>query len=234
MSNVVSPKNERELIDKVEHISGYTIGDVAGALNVKVPANLKRNKGWAGTLLEHYLGAKAGSKPQQDFPNLGIELKTVPVDSHGYPLETTFVCVAPLVANSGVVWKSSHVRYKLQKVLWLPIEGQRDINLADRRIGVPILWSPSPAEEKVLKRDWQELMDMIVLGSVEKITARHGQYLQLRPKAANGRQLTEAIDAKGQRILTRPRGFYLKKHFTAAILRNYLAHANCVGGISED
>jgi len=230
----VSPKSEKALLAQAEHIAGYTIGDVAGALNVKVPTNLKRNKGWVGTLLEYYLGKKAGSKPQQDFVNLGIELKTIPVDSHGYPLETTFVCVAPLVANSGVIWQSSHVRYKLQKVLWLPIEGQRAINLADRRIGVPILWSPSPAEEKVLKQDWQELMDMIVLGHVEKITARYGECLQLRPKAANGRSLTEAIDAKGQRILTRPRGFYLKKHFTAAILRNYLAHCDFFGDMSKD
>ncbi len=27
---------------------------------------------------------------------LGVELKTIPVDSLGRPLETTFVCVAPV------------------------------------------------------------------------------------------------------------------------------------------
>lgn len=53
-------------------------------------------------LLELYLGAMAGSKPEQDFPELGIELKTIPVDAAGKPLETTFVCVAPLTGNSGV------------------------------------------------------------------------------------------------------------------------------------
>lgn len=54
-------------------------------------------------------------------------------------------------------------------------------------------------------------MDMIVLGQVERITARHGEVLQLRPKAANARALTEAIGARGEPILTLPRGFYLKK-----------------------
>ncbi len=39
----------------------------------------------------------------------------------------------------------------------------------------------------------EELMDMIVLGQVERITARHGEYLQIRPKAANAKALTEAI-----------------------------------------
>jgi hypothetical protein len=59
-------------------------------------------------------------------------------------------------------------------------------------------------------------MDMIVLGQVERITARHGEVLQLRPKAANSKALTEAIGAQGEPILTLPRGFYLKKNFTGA------------------
>ncbi len=45
--------------------------------------------------------------------------------------------------------------------------------------------------------DWEELMDLIVLGEVERITARHGEVLQLRPKAANSKALTEAIGAHG-------------------------------------
>ena len=59
--------------------------------------------------------------------------------------------------------------------------------------------------------DWEELMDLIVLGEVERITARHGEVLQLRPKAANSKALTEAIGARGEIILTLPRGFYLKR-----------------------
>ncbi|PTI95482.1 DNA mismatch repair protein MutH, partial [Staphylococcus succinus] len=42
--------------------------------------------------------------------------------------------------------------------------------------------------------------------------------LQIRPKAANAKALTEAIGAWGERILTLPRGFYLKKNFTSALL----------------
>ena len=69
--------------------------------------------------------------------------------------------------------------------------------------------------------DWEELMDLIVLGQVERITARHGEVLQLRPKAANSKALTEAIGAHGEPIMTLPRGFYLKKNFTAALLARH-------------
>ena len=82
-------------------------------------------------------------------------------------------------------------------------------------------WSPNEEEDRQLREDWEELMDMIVLGQVERITARHGEYLQIRPKAANAKALTEAIGARGERILTLPRGFYLKKNFTSALLARH-------------
>ncbi|WP_322619411.1 MutH/Sau3AI family endonuclease [Leptospira borgpetersenii] len=86
----------------------------------------------------------------------------------------------------------------------MPVEGEREIPLAERRVGAPLLWSPSPQEDDQLRRDWEELMDLIVLGQVERITARHGEVLQLRPKAANSKALTPAFGAHGEPIMTLP------------------------------
>ena len=215
------PQSENELMARASALAGYSMGELARQIGLPVPADLKRDKGWVGMLLERYLGANAGSKPEQDFSAIGVELKTIPVDGQGRPLETTFVSVAPLTGNSGVTWDNSHVRYKLSRVLWIPVEGDRAIPLAERHVGSPLLWSPSPEEEQQLRQDWEELMDMIVLGEVEQITARHGEVLQIRPKAANSQALTEGIGRDGQPIMTLPRGFYLKKSFTAALLARH-------------
>lgn len=215
------PNSESALFYQAKAIAGYTLGELAALAGMTPPKNLKRHKGWVGGLLELWLGASAGSKPEQDFAALGIELKTIPVDAHGRPLETTFVCVAPLTGNSGVTWETSHVKHKLKRVLWIPVEGERQIPLAERHVGSPLLWSPDPEEEEQLRQDFEELMDLIVLGHVERITARHGEVLQLRPKAANSRVLTEAVGMDGSSILTLPRGFYLKKNFTAALLARH-------------
>lgn len=215
------PATRDELLRQAQSLAGYRLGELAALAGVVTPPDLKRDKGWIGALLELWLGASAGSKPEQDFAELGVELKTIPVDSAGRPLETTFVCVAPLTGNSGVVWENCHVRHKLQCVLWIPVEGERTIPLAMRRVGTPLLWQPSLEEEWQLKSDWEELMDLIVLGHIEEVTARHGEVLQLRPKAANNKALTEAIGKHGQPIMTLPRGFYLKKPFTAALLARH-------------
>ncbi|MFB6434863.1 MAG: DNA mismatch repair endonuclease MutH [Candidatus Malihini olakiniferum] len=223
MPNPIStpPGNEHTLLQRAHALAGYTLAELAAMANLLLPANLKRDKGWVGVLIERFLGASAGSKPEQDFPDIGVELKTIPIDEEGRPLETTFVSVAPLTGNNGMTWESSLVRHKLARVLWVPVEGSRKIPLAERHIGTPLIWSPSPEEETLLRRDWEELMDMIILGKIKSISARHGEILQLRPKAANSKALTKAIGEFGWPIMALPRGFYLKKPFTARLLAHH-------------
>jgi DNA mismatch repair protein MutH len=217
------PNSIWQLLDRAEKLAGLSLGELAHIASIQVPANFKRHKGWTGQLLELFLGAAAGSKPQQDFPEIGVELKTIPIDDNGKPLETTYVCYAPLTHTAGIEWHNSNVKNKLSTVLWIPIEGQREIAPALRRIASPVLWTPSAEQEELLRQDWEELMELISLGKVENITARTGQVLQLRPKAADGKALTDAIGDKGQIIQTRPRGFYLRKNFTGQILAEYFS-----------
>ncbi|HHF4124248.1 TPA: DNA mismatch repair endonuclease MutH [Haemophilus influenzae] len=216
------PQTLEQLLSQAQSIAGLTFGELADELHIPVPIDLKRDKGWVGMLLETALGATAGSKAEQDFSHLGVELKTLPINAEGYPLETTFVSLAPLVQNSGVKWENSHVRHKLSCVLWMPIEGSRHIPLRERHIGAPILWKPTAEQECQLKQDWEELMDLIVLGKLEQITARIGEVMQLRPKGANSRAVTKGIGKNGEIIDTLPLGFYLRKEFTAQILNAFL------------
>ena len=216
------PQTLEQLLSQAQSIAGLTFGELADELHIPVPPDLKRDKGWVGMLLERALGATAGSKAEQDFSHLGVELKTLPINAEGYPLETTFVSLAPLVQNSGVKWENSHVRHKLSCVLWMPIEGSRHIPLRERHIGAPILWKPTAEQERQLNQDWEELMDLIVLGKLDQITARIGEVMQLRPKGANSRSITKGIGRNGEVIETLPLGFYLRKAFTAGILNDFL------------
>jgi DNA mismatch repair protein MutH len=214
----VSPDNELQLCQRAGALTGCRLDTLAASVGLVVPQSIGNTKGWAGLLIEQTLGASSGSKPQQDFPHLGIELKTIPVDERGKPLESTFVCVAPLIGNSGLTWSTSLVKHKLQRVLWIPIVGQRGCLWAERWIGVPLLWSPSSQQEQQLQADWEELMDYIVLGNLAQISAYQGEILQLRPKAANSRARTSAVDDKGRPISALPLGFYLRSAFTAQLL----------------
>ncbi len=123
--------------------------------------------------------------------------------------------MAPLTSNSGVTRETSHVRHKLKRVLWVPVEGDRSIPLAERRVGSPLLWSPSEEEDRQLRLDWEELMDMIVLGRGTHYRPPW-RSLTTAAQSRHAVALTEAIGARGEPILTLPRGFYLKKFYAGA------------------
>ncbi|MEM5504533.1 DNA mismatch repair endonuclease MutH [Shewanella frigidimarina] len=215
-----SPLDLNELMQRAHNMAGIRLADIAADNHIMVPADLRRDKGWVGQLIEAELGALAGSRPEQDFLHLGVELKTIPIDHNGKPLETTYVTVAQLTNIQGMTWENSLVYHKLQRVLWVPVEGERSIPVGERRIGTPILWQPNTTQARQLQQDWEEIMELIALGKVDKITARHGEVLQLRPKAANSKTLTESIAEDGSIQLSNPRGFYLKIDFTQQILTN--------------
>lgn len=217
------PRSEDELLRRTSAIAGLSIREIALQSGMSVPTNSTRAKGFVGQLLEVVLGANAGSLPEPDFQLIGVELKTIPVSEHGKPFESTYVCTAELEHDKDPVWERSVVHHKLGRVLWLPIITAPGLAPAERRVGGAVLWSPSDAEQMRLRTDWEELMDSIVLGEVEQISAHQGECLQIRPKAADSRSRRWGVNEQGVRIKTLPRGFYLRPTFTAAILKGSYA-----------
>ena len=218
---IKAPATEAELITRAKSLTGKSLAQIAGQLDQLVPEDLGRNKGWAGELIEQYLGATASNLPIPDFCDLGIELKTIPINKNGKAAESTYVCTVSVNDNIGLNWDSSTVKLKLGRVLWVPIEAVPGLQLAERRIGKAFLWSPDPQQQKDLETDWQELMDMLKMGEISKIDSSYGKILQIRPKAANASVLTQATTESGEITRTLPRGFYLRPQFTNTLLDEY-------------
>lgn len=213
-----SPKTESELIDRCLVIEGLSFAQLALRLGVIIPTNPSQRKGWLGMAIEYALGADAQNKALPDFQALAIELKTLPLSALGKPCESTFVTSIPLLSIHQQTWQTSQCFAKLKRVLWIPIEGDKTLPYAQRRIGRGFLWSPTKEQEHQLAQDWTYLTTLISTGQLESIDAKQGEYLQIRPKAANGRSLCYAYDAQGNKIQTLPRGFYLRASFTAQVM----------------
>jgi len=218
-----APNTETELLRRAHRIAGLSFSDLATSLDWQVPESFHRAKGWVGQLLEAALGADASTRSEPDFVQLGVELKSIPVDLKGRPRETTFVCSASLTQMREWTWHQSRVRKKLARVLWIPVQAEPDLAIASRRIGSPLLWSPSDAQEQALKTDWESFAERIAAGYVETITAKEGLVLQMRPKGANAAARRWGHDADGAIFQTQPKGFYLRTKFTQQILQqNYV------------
>lgn len=214
---IPAPASADELHERARWLAGRTIGEVAAALGESPPVTGVRGKGKVGGLLERALGASAGSHAGPDFPELGVELKTIPLDRAGVPRESTFVCRIALGNADTEEWSTSVARAKLAHVLFVPVYVDAAAP-ASARLGEPRLWRPTVGQDAVLRSDFEDAMGLIGAGAVEALDARRGRWMQVRPKAASGQTRTVAFGRDGERIATVPRGFYLRVSFTRALL----------------
>ena len=214
------PKTEEELIRRCQNIQGLSFNQLSSALDIDIPVSPIQRKGWVGMALEQKLGANACNKSLPDFQQLGVELKTLPIGKSGRPAESTYITSIPLLTIHQQNWPTSQCFGKLKRVLWIPVEGDTEIPFGHRRIGCGFIWSPTKEQERILAADWNYLVLQISTGHLPSLNATAGEYLQIRPKAANGSSLCDAYDAEGNKVKTLPRGFYLRSQFTAEILNS--------------
>lgn len=207
-------ESERELLARARSLGGRTLSEIARSLAGELPpGDPARHKGAVGALVERALGAPRATGSEPDFAALGIELKTLPIDARGLPAESTFVTSAPRTPDPD--WERSCVRRKLARVLWVPIA--TDAPFAARRVGSAFLWSPDDETTRVLRQDWEDLSERLAT-EPERISARHGIALQLRPKARDASVRVRAVALDGSPMLAPPRAFYLRRTFTTQML----------------
>jgi len=220
----------KDLVASAEALVGLTLADIAEGLGLAVPVGNVRTKGWSGQIIESELCTGHPDSPTNnrgpDFSELGIELKTVPVDVRGVPRESTAVCVIDPVAIAGESWATSYAKKKLSRVLFVALEvpprkpGGSAGSVGDRRVVATRLWSPSPTEEAVLREDFEHIVcTYFRTGRAHQLTGHVGRALQVRPKARSNRDTRPAFDEKGRPIRIGRCGFYLRAPFVAHILQ---------------
>ncbi|QJC28370.1 MutH/Sau3AI family endonuclease [Enterobacteriaceae endosymbiont of Plateumaris braccata] len=213
--------NEEILFLRATLMTGYCLSNIAEWLNLHIPINLNKDKGWIGKLIELYLlGSQQKNIFNQDIPQIGIEIKTIPINEKGNTINNTFICSLPLKNKNFIIWEKSKLYNKLSKILWIPIITKNEnVPFEMRVIGNPILWKPSKENYKNLYKDWLELMKLLVSGKIEYMNYYNGTILLVKTKS-NKNKLIKTINENNEIILTTPRAFYLKKKFTKTLFIN--------------
>jgi DNA mismatch repair protein MutH len=209
------------LLGHARALVGVTLADLADGMGLPVPVGTLRTKGWPGQIIERELGAGEAGGRGTDFEGLGLELKTVPVETDLTPRESTAVCQIDPVEISGESWDTSYVRHKLARVLFIALEVPEDSpNVGDRRVAAVRLWSPSPAEELLLRADFELFVrGFFRKGRGAEITGHHGVALQVRPKGRNAADVRRAYGPDGAVVQIGKCGFYLRPTFVGPIVR---------------
>jgi DNA mismatch repair protein MutH len=178
--------NRNDALMKIKALSGCDLRKLATKYNVTVFKNGKKNKGWAGHVIESYLGLPLNSSTDPDFGDW--ELKVVPLKYLKNGFLTVKETMAVTMINENDIinqeFEESHLRKKLERLLivtriWENIEETTSIlhdvhlfNLDDKFI------------YEQVKADYDLVRKTIIEEGFNALTGKMGKIVQPRTKGA--------------------------------------------------
>ncbi len=195
-----------EALRRIRLLSGKDLRPLADQYRVTVWKNGHKNKGWAGQVIEQYLGLPQNSLQAPDFGSW--ELKVVPLVRAAdgalrvkESMAITMIGPAEVVANR---FEDSHLYDKLRSMIVVAriFENVEDTSSVLHSAAEFDL--DNPAIRKQVEDDYEAIRAVIRLKGFEALTGDTGKYVQARTKG------------RGQGSTSR--AFYARTLFVAHIL----------------
>ncbi len=206
------------LFEIVSNAKGKTIGELKLALNLK-RENMK--KGASGLIVENLLGIKNNNNADADIPEIGCEVKILPLQKNKNgslkAKEPTQIQMINYFEVVNEKWESAKLRKKISLTFWvvyLAKENNVALHQDEYRIVDYFVDHPNENKISVFKKDWELIQDFIKKGLSDKLSCSMGEYLEPKTKGANNQDKTNAPDGKGGVTRARRRAFYYKKKYT--------------------
>ena len=172
---------------------GKTIGQIKRELNIE---REKMKKGASGLIVENLLGIKNNNISDADIPEIGCEVKILPLQKN----------------------KNGEIKAKeptaIQMINYFEVAKENWETEDDYIIVDYFLSQPDDFQNSVFRKDWELIRDYIISGRSDDLSCSMGEYLEPKTKGANRLDLTDAPDGKGGSVKVRRRAFYYKKHYT--------------------
>lgn len=188
----------QQALEKINQIVGEDLRKLAEKYEVTVIKNGKKNKGWAGHVIERHLGLPINSL---QAPNFGSwELKTISLkrlqDGSLTIKETMAITMIDAYNIERTPFENSHLLTKLKKVviaarIWVNQEETSSLLYA-----VKFFDLDNPEIYQQVKEDYDLVRKTIIERGFSALTGRMGVYIQPRTKGAGHGSTTRAFYAR--------------------------------------
>lgn len=189
-----------DAIIKLRQLENVDLVPLARKYHVTIWKGEKKNKGWAGHVLERYLGLPINSAQS---PNFGSwELKIVPLkllaDGTMAVKEIMAITMIDPFNVKVTPFEESHLLAKLKKAVICArlFESQEEKRSVLVRVAAFDLDERSVYEQ--VKRDYEETRSCIINRGFEHLTGRMGVLVQPRTKGAGHGSVSRAFYARTQ------------------------------------
>lgn len=185
----------------------------------------KRNKGKLGQIIEErFFHYKCNNDARPDFPEAGVELKVTPykIGAKG-KLSAKERLILTMIDYLNVVneeFETSHMWNKARLILlmYYLYDKEAPINL-DYRINYVKLFTPPEQDIKIIKHDFDIIVEKIREGKAHELSEGDTLYLGAATKGATSNDRTKQPFSDE---LAKPRAFSFKNSYMTYVLNNYI------------
>ena len=177
------------LFSIIQNAKGKTIGEIKRELNIE-RENMK--KGASGLIVENMLGIKNNNKDDADIPEIGCEVKILPIQKNRNGevkvKEPTQIQMINYFEVANEAWDTAKIRKKITLTFWivyLAKENSKSLNQDDYKIVDYFLDHPNSTKIEVFKKDWEDIQSYIRKGDGDLLSCCIGTYIEPKTKGKN-------------------------------------------------
>lgn len=185
----------------------------------------KKRKGGLGEIIEErFFHYQCNNDSRPDFEKAGVELKVTPykINKNG-SLAAKERLIITMIDYFTVVeekFEDSHMWNKARLILliYYLYQQERQSRL-DYKIGYAKLFSPPEADIKIIRNDFEIIVEKIKAGKAHELSEGDTMYLGAAPKAATSKDRRKQPFSNE---LAKPRAFAFKNSYMTYVLNNYI------------
>jgi DNA mismatch repair protein MutH len=188
----------REGLARIRKLTGQDLRPLADKYGVTVWKGTHKNKGWAGQVIEQYLGLPQNSLQAPDFGTW--ELKVVPLRRAAdgsvkvkESMAITMIEPVEVVANK---FRDSHLYDKLRSVVVVARVFENVAETSSVLYSAAEFELDSPAIYKQVEEDYEAIREVIRTKGFDSLTGDTGRYVQARTKGRGHGSISRAFYAR--------------------------------------
>lgn len=188
-----------EAVLRLQELVGRDLLQLAQELDVTVWKDGKRNKGWAGHVIERYLGLQINSAQAPNFGSWELKQVSLNWDRCGRVKvkETMAITMIDPVHVKQNPFETSHLLSKLTKAV-LVARTSSGPSETESRVERVVTFDLDPDTElyKGIKADYEEVRRVLHSLGFQALTGRMGVYVQPRTKGPGHGSISRAFYAR--------------------------------------
>ncbi len=190
--------DRREGLARIKRLAGEDLRPLADRYGITVWKNGRKNKGWAGQVIEHYLGLPQNSLQAPDFG--AWELKVVPLrrmpDGTVRVKESMAITMlepAEVVASK---FEDSHLYDKLRSMIVVARIFENVQETSSLLHSAAAFDLDNATIYKQVKEDYEAIRETIRTKGIQLLTGKTGKYIQARTKGRGYGSTSHAFYAR--------------------------------------